>query len=345
MRIIRLRLEAFCDRVRGMTENTSSSFSPKILFITSTRIGDAILSNGILNDCLTKHPNAAVTIVCGPLVKSLYEGVPQAVEVIALKKQSYNRHWIALWKRVAGTKWDMVIDLRNSAVSWLIWARRKYIFGHKIDQSLHKCLQNAQVMKLLQAPDTKMWFSKAQEDFALKTIPPGAPVLGVGPTANWIGKTWPIENFIELVRRLTAPEDVFHNWRVAVFAAPGEERDAKALLAQIPPHLAINVVAKGNPGEAAAALARCDFYIGNDSGLMHAAAAAGIPTLGLFGASYPEIYAPYGRQAHYIRTPESFDELTNFPGYSPGTLDHSLMTSLNVEAVYQKTHSILRGHG
>lgn len=328
-----------------MINTTSSPPSKKILFITSTRIGDAILSNGILNDCLIKHPNAAVTIVCGPLVKSLYEGVPQAVEIIALKKQTYNRHWIKLWKHVVGTKWDMVIDLRNSIVSRLIWTRHKYIFGRHIDQNLHKSLQNAQVMKLLQAPDTKMWFSKAQEDFALKTIPPGAPVLGVGPTANWIGKTWPIENFIELVRRVTQSGDVFHNWRVAVFAAPGEEHDAKALLAQIQPHLAIDVIARGNPGEAAATLARCDFYIGNDSGLMHAAAAAGIPTLGLFGASYPEIYAPYGRQAHYIRTPESFDELTNFPGYSPSTLDHSLMTSLNVEAVYQKIHSILRGHG
>lgn len=315
----------------------------KVLFITSTRIGDAILSNGILNYCISQNPGAQITIVCGPLVKSLYEGVPEAVEVIALQKESYNRHWIKLWKRVVGTVWDIVIDLRNSIVSRLIWSHKKYVFGPRIDQNLHKSLQNAQVIKLLQPPDTRMWFSDAQMDFALKTIPPGAPVLGIGPTANWIGKTWPIENFIELLARLLGSKGIFEGWRVAIFAAPGEEKDAQKLLETIPQNLKVDVIAKGNPGEAACCLSRCDFYIGNDSGLMHAAAAAGIPTLGLFGASYPEIYAPYGRQAHYIRTPETFDELINFSGYNSSTLTHSLMGSLTVDAVFNQIKKITLG--
>ena len=48
--------------------------------------------------------------------------------------------------------------------------------------------------------------------------------------------------------------------------------------------------------EAAACLARCALFVGNDSGLMHLAAAAGAPTLGLFGPTQTAEYAPAGRR-------------------------------------------------
>jgi ADP-heptose:LPS heptosyltransferase len=47
--------------------------------------------------------------------------------------------------------------------------------------------------------------------------------------------------------------------------------------------------------EAGACLARCVLFVGNDSGLMHLAASAGVPTLGLFGPTPASEYAPAGR--------------------------------------------------
>ena len=66
---------------------------------------------------------------------------------------------------------------------------------------------------------------------------------------------------------------------------------------------------------------------------MHAAAAAGVPTLGLFGPSYPHLYAPWGEHTGYVCTPQTFDELINFEGYDPKTLDRSLMTGLKPNTV------------
>ena len=37
----------------------------RILFITSTRVGDAILSTGLLDHLITKHPGARITVACG----------------------------------------------------------------------------------------------------------------------------------------------------------------------------------------------------------------------------------------------------------------------------------------
>jgi len=309
----------------------------KILFITSSRIGDAVLSAGLLATIAQSYPDARVTIVCGPLAVSLFEGYPKLEKIIPLKKQKFSRHWVELWKQVAGTRWDMVIDLRNSAVSRLVRAKKRYIFDKHIDSKLHKVQQNAAVMKLADVPAPKLWFSAKQKKEAEALIPSGGPVLGVGPAANWQGKTWPAERFIEIIPFITS--SILPGARVAVFAAPGEEEIACKVLNSIPADKRIDAIARGDPGTAAAALAKVDFYIGNDSGLMHCAAASGVPTLGLFGPSWPHLYRPWGSMADYISTPESYAELIDYPGYDSQTAP-CLMESLSVDMVKVKLESL-----
>lgn len=305
-----------------------------ILFITSSRIGDAVLSFGVLDFLERQYPNAQFTIACGPLVTSFFEGFPRARAVIPLKKQKYHKHWFDLWRQIRHIRFDVVVDLRDTIVSRVVYSKKRYIFTNSIDKSDSKVLQNARVLGLGEAPPSpRLWFSDLQQEQAQILIPEGeARILGVGCTANWAGKTWPVERFIEIVTWMTAEGGLMEGARVAVFAAPGEEKNARILLAAIPKERAIDVIAKGNPATAAACLARCDFYIGNDSGLMHCAAAAGVPTFGLFGPSYPEIYHPWGQRASYVRTPETFDELIDFEGYDPKTVG-CLMESLTVEMV------------
>lgn len=317
----------------------------KVLFITSTRLGDAILSTGLLEHLYAMYPKAKVTVVCGPLPQTLFEGFPNVEEIIALKKEKRHGHWVKLWKQVAGTKWEIVVDLRNSAVSRLIRARRRYVFGGHINKKRHKVEQAAQIMNLSHVPAPKLYFTDAQMDFAKALVPDGDPVLGIGPSANWIGKTWPSENFIELVEWITAEDGIMPNARVAVFAAPGEEEQALPVLNSIPKERQIDCIAKGNPAEAAAVLSRCDFYVGNDSGLMHAAAAAGVPTVGVFGPSYPHWYCPWGAHTAFARTPETFDELIDFEGYSAKTLDRSLMVTLKTSIVFDIIKKFFNHHG
>ena len=75
---------------------------------------------------------------------------------------------------------------------------------------------------------------------------------------------------------------------------------------------------------------------------MHMAAAAVIPTLGLFGPSPEWRYGPWGRRAAVIRTPESFDELVvSNPDFDHRRQD-SLMDSLTVEAVEAAAKALWR---
>jgi len=305
----------------------------KILFITSSRIGDAVLSTGILNDLIQKHEDAEITLVCGPLPASMFEGFPKVSEIIALKKEKRHGHWIKLWKRVAKTKWDIVVDLRDSAVSRLIFAKRRHVFGNHINKERHKVEQAAQIMGLKDIPAPALYFTKAQESFADNIMGEHEGVIGIGPSANWIGKTWPAENFIEVLQWLRSEEGPYTDAPVAIFAAPGEQSQAQPVLESIPEDKRIDIIAKGNVGEVAACIARCQFYLGNDSGLMHMAAASGVKTVGVFGPSYPHLYSPWGVHTSYARTPETFDELIDFEGYSAGVLTDTLMHSLSTQAV------------
>jgi len=306
----------------------------KILFITSTRIGDAILSTGLLDHLFKTKPEARVTVICGPLPASLFEGFPNVERIIPLKKKSYSLHWLDAWKAVYKTPWTQVIDLRNSILSRTIWAKQRFIFGAHIDSQRHKVEQAADVLNLSSVPAPALYFTPAQRAFAKDLIQPdGRLVLAVGPSANWIGKTWPAENFVKVLQWMISNDGPATGARVAVFAAPDEATQAKPVLEVMPESARIDGIGQGTPGDVAAALSLCDFYIGNDSGLMHAAAATGVPTLGLFGPSYPHLYAPWGDHTGYVQTPQSYDELIDFEGYDPKTLDRSLMDGLKPDQV------------
>ncbi|MEM6811537.1 MAG: glycosyltransferase family 9 protein [Pseudomonadota bacterium] len=314
----------------------------KILFITSTRIGDAVLSTGALNYLIQKHKGCEVSVVCGPLPATLFEGFPNIDEIIALKKEKHHKHWFKLWKKVSKTKWDIVVDFRNSLVSRTIFAKKRYIYGKQIDQKKHKVEQASHLIeRKLDIPAPKLYFTAEQEQFADELLGSHGKFIAVGPTANWIGKTWESEKFIETIEWLTRDEGPFPDMPVAIFAAPGEEEQAHKVFDALPEDKRIDVIAKGNPGQVAAILNCAEFYLGNDSGLMHIAAACQVPTVGVFGPSYPHLYAPWGIHTAYAQTPETFDELTDFEGYDPKTLDRTLMKSLKTETLFNIIYDFL----
>ena len=83
----------------------------------------------------------------------------------------------------------------------------------------------------------------------------------------------------------------------------------------------------------AACLKQCQLFVGNDSGLMHVAAAMGTPTLGLFGPGFENIYGPWGPHCAVVRTPESSTELlARLPNLN--VQEPNLMTGLSVEKTY-----------
>ena len=212
-------------------------------------------------------------------------------------------------------------------------ADKKYIWGMGHPEK-HKVEQIAEALGgVMPPPAPRLWFDRQTLEQAEKLAPVGSPILAIGPTANWPGKEWPQDYYIELIKRLTGPGGILPGARVAVLAAPGEEGAAKPVLASIPAARQIDMIAKGSPLLVAAVIRRAALYVGNDSGLTHAAAAVGVPTLALFGYGWPKLYRPWGKHAAFVATPETPEQLIA-PFASTADVKSSLMRSLTVDAAH-----------
>lgn len=290
------------------------------------------MSTGVLVHLLERYPGARVTVVCGPVPAGLFEGVPGLERIIALPKQKHSLHWWTMWRACVLKFWDVVVDLRNAPLSYLLPAKRQIHLGKAGKKDVHRVRSMASLLNLEDTPPVPMLWTLAQhEDEAARLIPDGAPVLALGPTANWIGKTWMAERFADVAQRLTAEDGILPGARIAVIAHSSEAHLAKPVLDALPEDRAINLVGEAPLLTIAACLKRCAFYVGNDSGLMHMAAAAGIPTLGLFGPSREEHYAPWGKNGRAVRGDKRYEDV--FPEDYDYRNTPSLMGGLGVDQV------------
>jgi len=296
----------------------------RILFISATRIGDAVLSTGLLDTLLHCHPDARITIACGSIAAGIFARMPQLERILTVRKRRFDAHWLTLWGQTATTVWDLAVDLRGSALTFVLPVRRQAIMrgGRRPG---HRLTHLAATLGLSPPPLPVAWTDASDREMAATLLPADAPIVGLGPTANWSGKIWPPDRFVALFEALQAGP--LPDARAAVFAGPGEgERTLAApVLAALPG--AIDLAGRLTLPQASACLARTSLFIGNDSGLMHMAAAAGAPTLGLFGPTPASEYGPTGRHASAVLADGQ-------PGAAP-------MDALSVAAALQAARRLL----
>jgi ADP-heptose:LPS heptosyltransferase/GT2 family glycosyltransferase len=120
-------------------------------------------------------------------------------------------------------------------------------------------------------------------------------VVCVHPGAGNELKQWPPENFARLIRLLMDRDDV----SVLLIGGPDEVAIADELIAAVDrPERIGSVAGQVALGKLPALMARCDLYIGNDSGPKHIAAAVGLPTVGIHSGSVDAVeWAPSGPNA------------------------------------------------
>lgn len=313
---------------------------PNILFITAGRVGDAMLSTGLLAWLARTYPRARITVACGTVAVPLFTAAPGVVRVIPMTKRRRAGHWIDLWRGTCATFWHLVVDLRGSALGWLLPARRRLIIKSSWEPR-HRTVHLAELLGI--EPQTPvLWTSAAAEAEAARLLPPGGPILGLGPTANWAPKQWPWDRFLALAGRLTADDGMLPGARVAVFGGPGERQGVAELLRALPPDRLMDLVGDRPLDVVGACLKRLSFYVGNDSGLMHMAAAGGVPTLGLFGPSSEVFYGPRGPRAASVRGARSFEDICHAPDFDHRAAD-CLMLDLEVEQVVAAAESLWGG--
>ncbi len=316
----------------------------RILFITSTRIGDAVLSTGALAWVLARWPEARITIACGPAAAPLFEAVPNLERLHVLRKERGGQHWWRLWATCAGKFWYAVIDFRRSAMPYLLGVRKRYVLGRS-DTRQHKIMAITTMLGE-RAPVTPRICIRTDHEIAARQLLNSAssragPLIAVAPTANWGGKEWPAERFAELCRRMASPGKLAEKGTYVIMSAPDEIERAGKLVELIEDLPVVDLRGRTDLLTAFACLRQVDMFIGNDSALMHLAAAADIFTLGLFGPSLDEVYGPWGARCSVVRTSLTLDEIVAAPGYSYKSHD-SQMGTLTVDRVESAANDLWR---
>jgi ADP-heptose:LPS heptosyltransferase len=149
---------------------------------------------------------------------------------------------------------------------------------------------------------------------------------------------WPVERHAALAPRLTGPGGPLEGAHVLIALAPGERELAKPIIDAVPDERRIELVGE-DLNLVAACFERVRLYIGNDSGLMHLSAAAGAPTLGLFGPTPDGRYDPWGEKTAQIRGPRSREEILDDLG--EGFEGPNAMQDLTVDMVYDAALALL----
>ena len=133
--------------------------------------------------------------------------------------------------------------------------------------------------------------------------------LGLGPNARVVAvhpgtgdyspaRRWAADRFAAVADALAEDGLI-----PMVVAGPGEEDLARQVLGMSSARGRL-LAAVPTIHRLAAILSRCLLYVGNDSGVTHAAAAAGVPVVAIFGPSNHRAWAPYdpdGRRTRIVR--------------------------------------------
>ncbi len=314
-----------------------SSGAFPILFITATRIGDAVLSSGLIRRLQDEIPNARFTIVAGPVAAPLFAEVPNLDRVIVMEKSKSGSHWFELWRQVRRRRWGLVVDLRGSGISKFLRTRRRAIHRRSALPA-HKVIEAARLLRIEDEPAAPFLFTSPDtEAYAAELTAGQGPILALAPAANWIGKTWPVERFAQVAMRLVREPGPLRGGRIMVLGGAGDQALVKPLR-DVAPSRVIDLTGK-DLLTAYAALKHARLFIGNDSGAMHLAAAAGAPTIGLFGPSDEQRYAPWGPNTRVVRGPRTFEQIRNADPRLNQAICH--MMDLPVEKVVRAAGELL----
>lgn len=308
------RKEAIPKRaVRPLSEAVKKVDFREILIIKPSSLGDIIHALPAVGTIRKRFDRAHISWLVKPEWAELLKGHPFIDEVISAPFA-----WGSLpglIRSVRRRRFDLVVDLqglfRSAFLGFLTGAPVRLGFAegregapwfytdevavpagvdHAVDRyrlvakALGGLLQEAD-FGLVPPPEAVSSIDRLLTEAGLG----GASFAVVHPTARWENKKWPGERFAALADWLVAEKKM-----PLIFVGGRGEREGVARIISMMKEPAVNAAGKSSLLESAELMRRARFFICNDSGPMHLAAAMKTPVFALFGPTDPAKVGPYG---------------------------------------------------
>ncbi len=279
-----------------MTILEQLSDGARVCIVRLRSLGDCVLTTPAVALLKQARPDLEIGIAIEDRFRPVFEGNPAVSAILPASSQAVRNWHPSIALNVHGGPRSQWITLLSGAKWRAGFAHHQLAFTYNV-----KIGRAQDVMAVRRTVHTAEHLASAI--FALgvpkQEVPPAqlfaAPPPFTGrygvlhPFASASEKQWPPERFCELARYL----DLSH--MTPIFLA-GEGDDASPFAA--------HKVFQSNLADVKALLSKSAVFIGNDSGPAHMAAAFGIPSLVLFGASNPSIWGPWRTPSEVIVAPE-----------------------------------------
>ncbi len=283
----------------------------RILVVTLSNIGDAVMTTPVLEALAGRWPAARIDLVADRRSAELFTRAPWLGEIHYRDKRAGKRGLLHLIRALRRRRYDLAVDLRTEWLTFTLRARRRLMRpwgrrapGHSVEQHFAVV---AGLPGMSSPPPLRIWLDDTLREEARRRLEPlaGRRLLALGPGANWAGKCWPQESFARLPERL---ERQFGG--LLLLGGPDDRERCRAVAAASTLPL---LDFSGQTGllQACALLEQAAVFVGNDSGLGHMAAAVGTPVVTVFGPGEPERYHPWGGHCRYLVAPGR--ELSRLP--------------------------------
>ena len=284
-----------------------------ILFIKTSSLGDVIHHMPAVTEARKARPDATFTWLVEEAFAPLVALHPAVAEVIPVAWRRWRRSLYApaTLAEIAGSlrairarRYDEIVDsqglLRSAVIARLAHGRRHgydaasireplaamfYDLRHRVSRNLHAVERNRLLSGLALgftpqgAPD----FGLARARFAV----PGERYAVLLHATGRLSKEWPETNWIALGHALGREGfDLVLPWGTEAERARSTRIAAALPRARVPERAPLDAVAR--------LIAGAQFVVGVDTGLMHLAAALGVPLVAIFAGSKPALTGPVG---------------------------------------------------
>ena len=292
----------------------------RILVIKLSALGDFVLALAAMKKIRQAHPKAHISLLTTPPFEGLAKASPYFNAVFTDGRPDGLRAWIALRRRLRAAKYSRVYDLQTSAQSNRIfqvlrpkpppWSgiafgasmphlnplrNQMHTLERQADQLLYAGIWPDAPTEAGTAPGPDLtWVLEGEAASRASSVSVKAKpyVMFVpGGSAHRPDKRWPVDYYGELAQILYA-----RGLDIVVIGGPQETALAQEIQRRAP--RARDLTGRTDFARIAILGAKAALAVGNDTGPLHLAAAAGAPTVALFSdASDPALSAPRGKAA------------------------------------------------
>lgn len=280
----------------------------KVCLIRLRSLGDCVLTTPAIQLLSETRPDLQISLAIESPFQAIFEGNPLVASVIG-----------GNWREVRAFKPVLCINLhggtRSQWMTALSGARWRAGFAHHsitaaynvrirraqrilgVNRTVHTAEHLASAVFAIGVPVQEVPRATlfANETAVAPEMVPHGKYAVIHPFASAPDKRWPFERFCELARYLQL-------WNIRPVFLAGPADDATPFKA--------HDIFRGNLSQVKALLSTACLFVGNDSGPAHMAAAFGVRSLVLFGASNPAIWGPWRTEAEVVVGLDGLDQVS-----------------------------------